>query len=126
MWEGIRKVEHFYDRLDLMPGAEKLFNLLREKYGDKCEILTGIPKPKRGIIGAGEDKVKWVRRLLSEDIRVNVVLRDEKLLYCTGPDCVLIDDREKSIRKWREKGGTGILHVCAEDTIAELKRLGIL
>ena len=67
----IKKVDNFYDKLEFMPGAEKMFRTIYEKYGDKCEILTGIPKPKRGILTAGEDKIKWAHRLLSEDIVVN-------------------------------------------------------
>ena len=31
---------------------------------------------------AGEDKTKWVRRLLSEDIPVNIVFKEEKKNYC--------------------------------------------
>lgn len=32
-----------------MPGAKEMFDAVYGKYGDRCEILTGIPKPKRGI-----------------------------------------------------------------------------
>jgi len=56
MWEAIRKIDHFYDRLDLMPGAKEMFDLLYVKYGDKCEILTGIPRKDRGIDTAAEDR----------------------------------------------------------------------
>lgn len=49
-----------------------------------------------------------------------------KQLFCTGAGSILIDDREKTIREWREAGGTGILHVSAEKTRTELKRLGVL
>ena len=50
MWRRIKQHEHFYDELELMPGAKEMFDAIYEKYGDKCEILTGIPKAKRGII----------------------------------------------------------------------------
>ena len=42
MWEAIRKAGNFYDRLELMPGAKEMFDAVYGKYGDKCEILTGI------------------------------------------------------------------------------------
>ena len=126
MWEAIRKVDHFYGRLKLMPGAKEMFDLLYGKYGDRCEILTGIPKPKRGIAEAGEDKTAWVKRLLSDRIRVNIVYREEKPRFCRGRESVLIDDREGNIREWEEMGGTGILHVSAEKTLAELKRAKLL
>ena len=68
MWEAIKNSANFYDHLELMPGAKEMFDALYEKYGDKVEILTGIPKPKRGIVTSGEDKTKWTHRLLSPDI----------------------------------------------------------
>ena len=126
MWEAIRKVGNFYDCLGFMPGAKEMFDTVYNKYGDKCEILTGIPKPKRGIVSAGDDKKAWVKRLLSKDIMVNIVYREEKPKYCTGKDCVLIDDFEKNIKEWEAIGGTGILNKSADETMAELKKLNII
>ena len=88
--------------------------------------LTGIPKPKRGIETAGEDKTTWMHRLLVKDIKMNIVFREEKPQYCTGPGCILIDDMERNIRDWNALGGTGILHITAEETIQKLKELGVL
>ena len=126
MWRRIKNVEHFYDKLDLMPGAKELFDAVYNKYGDKCEILTGIPKPHRGIKDAGEDKEKWVHRLLAPEIEVNVCLRAEKIQKCNGKDCILIDDMEKNIKEWTEEGGTGIQNLDAASTMKKLKEMGIL
>ena len=126
MWIAIKKVEHFYGKLHLIPGAEDMFHLIFGRYGKQCEILTGIPLPKRGIADAKQDKIDWVQRKLAKDIKVNVVYRKEKLLYCTGKESILIDDREKSIKEWEQAGGTGILHINAENTIAVLKEKGLL
>ena len=127
MWAAIRAVGHFYDKLELMPGAREMFSRIWEKYGKgQCEILTGIPKAKRGITTAGDDKIHWMRRLLSEEITVNIVYREEKPQFCNGKDCILIDDRESNIREWAEMGGTGILHESSEKTLAELERMTLL
>lgn len=126
MWEAIRNTDHFYDRLELIPGMKELYGLLREKYGSRCEILTGVPREERGIVTAEQDKRNWTRRMLSEEVKVNAVCRKHKKQFCTGPESVLIDDREKTIREWRELGGTGILFVSAEETTKELKKLGLL
>jgi len=40
-------------------------------------------------------------------------------------NAILIDDRKSNIDEWRSKGGIGILHVSAEDTIKQLKELGL-
>ena len=106
--------------------AKAMFDAVYSKYGDKCEILTGIPKPRRGIVNATPDKKLWVKRLLSGDIVVNIVFREEKPKFCTGKNCILIDDMEKNIKEWNGMGGTGILNVNAEDTMNRLKELGIL
>lgn len=116
MWEEIKKIDNFYDKLEPLPGSVEMFQKIYAKYGDKCEILTGIPKPRRGITTAGEDKIAWVRRLLSKDIKVNIVYRAEKKNYCKGENYILIDDLDKNILEWKECGGTGILHTDAAKT----------
>ena len=78
------------------------------------------------ITAAGEDKTNWVRRLLSKDIKVNIVYREEKPRYCSGTNCILIDESQENINDWIRFGGTGILHKSAEETIAKLKELGVL
>ena len=40
LWDAVRKVDHFYDKLELMDHAKELFDLVYNKYHDKCEILT--------------------------------------------------------------------------------------
>jgi len=79
MFEQIRNVPHFYDHLETLPGAVELFLKVWKQYGDDYQILTGIPKPWRGIVTAEEDKHSWVRRLISPDVIVNVVLRKDKI-----------------------------------------------
>ncbi|MDO4961798.1 MAG: hypothetical protein Q4E57_08115 [Eubacteriales bacterium] len=120
-WDGIRKVPHFYDRLELMPGAKEMFDEIYGLYGDKCEILTGIPKPHQRIEHAAEDKIAWAHRLLSENVVVHTVLKEEKKNFVTGPDCVLIDDHQPNIDDWVRSGGTGILFTDAEAALAELR-----
>ncbi len=126
MWERIGKISHFYDKLELMPGAKEMFDAVYGKYGPRCEILTGIPKERRGIATAGEDKISWTRRMLSPDVRVNIVYREQKPAYCTGKDCILIDDLESNIRDWEKTGGTGILFRSAEQTLTEMREKGLL
>ena len=118
MWEEVRKVDHFYLYLDPIYGAIEMIDELINKYGDKCEILTAVPKEKRGIIHAEEDKRNWVRNYIGEDIVVNIVHDwSEKLPFCTGEDCILIDDRPENIDGWMEAGGRGILFRNYRDTL---------
>ena len=57
MWEAVRRVDHFYLKLDLMPGAKEFFDRVWNKYDGRVEILSGIPKPHRHIQWATEDKI---------------------------------------------------------------------
>ena len=120
MWEKIREVGHFYDKLEPMPGAVEMFRKVYDLFGAKCEILTGIPKPERGIVTSAEDKVAWTRRILSDNVKVNTVARKDKKLFCTGPDSILVDDLEKNITEWKAAGGTGILFRNAEQAMEEI------
>ncbi len=126
MWAHVKEVPHFYDKLELMPGAKEMFDLLYKKYGDKCEILTGIPNERRGLKNVAEDKIKWMRRLLSEDIVINTVRKTDKKDYVKGGGYILIDDLEPTVETWNALGGTGILHTSAAETLEILKNLGII
>ncbi|MGN0363403.1 MAG: hypothetical protein ACI4ET_11240 [Bilifractor sp.] len=117
LWTAVAKVDHFYDRLEPKAGAVGMFQALYRKFGNKCEILTGISKPHRHILNAGEDKTNWVHRLLGPDVKVHIVYREEKPDYCKGKDDILIDDYPKNIREWKEIGGTGILFESPEKTL---------
>jgi hypothetical protein len=123
MWAAVKDVGHFYDKLEPMPGTVEMFHILYEKYGEKCEILSGIPKPHRGIVTSKEDKTAWAHRLLSDRLVVNIVYREEKKNYVTGPGCILIDDLQKNIKEWNEAGGTGILYTGAEDVLKRIADL---
>lgn len=120
-WQKIAGVPHFYDKLKLMPGAKEMFDLLYNNY--HVEILTGIPKPKRGIVTAGEDKTNWSHRELNPDVKVNICYKEDKYQFCTGLNCILIDDTQANIDAWVATGGTGILYTNPEDVIEQLKML---
>ena len=75
LWFAISQVDHYYDRLEMIPGADTMLRTFMEEYGDRCEILTGIPKPRRNVKNAGEDKEIWMRRYFGSQIKVNIVYR---------------------------------------------------
>lgn len=107
MYGQLSKIPHFFYTLPPIAGTVQLFMQLKTQY--HCEILTAIPKPKWGFVGAAEDKCAWVVNYLGADVKVNVVTREEKLKFCKGKDCVLIDDMKINVDAWNAAGGTGIL-----------------
>ena len=126
MFAAIAATPHFYLKLEPVDGMLDILKELISEYGNKVEILTGIPKPERNVVTAAEDKVEWVRKLVSDDIMVNTVLRREKMQFAKGPETILVDDMKKNIDEWKEAGGTGIRFTGAEDlrrTLGEMKIL---
>lgn len=115
MWEKIKEVEHFYYKLKPIPGMVEFVKNTFEKYGDDCQILTGIPKPRRGVLHADEDKRRWIAEYISPTIKVNVCFKEEKKNFVDGPGCVLVDDLQANIDDWKTAGGIGILFKNIED-----------
>lgn len=64
--------------------------------------------------------------LKEENVKVNTVYKEDKKFFCTGKECVLIDDTEKNIEEWESFGGTGVLFTTVNDAIEKLKELGVL
>lgn len=126
LFAAMREVDHFYRLLEPLAGAVELFHAVHDRYGSKCEILTGVPKPWRGIENAKEDKIEWAHRMLSPEVVVHTPIRKDKILYCLGPNSLLIDDFVVNIKEWEKAGGTGILHRNPEATMRRLKNLGII
>ena len=123
VFDAIRNADHFYKNLKLVPGAKSLFAMLFDIYGDKCEILTGVPKPERNIPEAIDDKLAWVKENLSKKVVVHTVRRADKKNYCKGPGFILVDDYEKNISEWESMGGTGILFKNTEQAMEEIIKL---
>ena len=65
----------------------------------------------------------WVKKYLP-GTKLILASAEKKQNY-SGKDKILIDDRPDNIEQWRARGGKGILHVNAQDTINQLQNLGL-
>lgn len=115
---GDRGLE-FWSNMPWMSDGKKLWRYLRDCPSD-VTILSAPSTRDRSISVKG--KLLWCRNHLSPDL--NVILEDDKYKY-SGYGRILIDDLEKNIIPWEQRGGIGILHTSANDTIHKLKKLGI-
>lgn len=116
-WEPIAKAgAAFWIKLKWMPDGKQLWNYIK-KYNP--ELLSAPSREESSRLG----KRVWVKRELPG---VKLILRsaDRKQEFA-NPNVILIDDREKNIKQWEAAGGVGILHTSAEDTIKQLKQLGL-
>lgn len=116
MWKALARETNFFGTLDWMSDGKVLWDHI-SKY--EPTILTGIPFGS----WAPKQKREWCYHHLGA-YNVITCWSKEKHLH-SGEGCILIDDRIKAKAPWEEKGGIFILHVTAEDSIRQLKELGI-
>lgn len=118
MWKEIKRTPNWF--LGLKPKKDywELWDWLQGKYD--ITILTALPRymPQE----ADADKREWVRKYLSNTVRVTTCFGIEKQDYAMGYN-ILIDDSGRNIGQWINQGGIGILHRDAKTTIEILKEL---
>ena len=112
------KGKDFFLRLPKTRDADRLWQFLK---GNDLQILTAVPMTNREE--ATKNKVQWVKRNLSKNVKTITTTRRGKKKFA-GPDNILIDDHKKNITDWEGAGGIGILHTSTSKTIKELKKLG--
>jgi hypothetical protein len=121
--------KHYWANLDWQPGGKELWDYIKEY---NPYILTApsvnfdLPYDQRYNREYNESmqgKLEWVQRLSNmRKIYFASAVNKPKL---AGSNKILIDDRKDTIDSWNANGGIGILHTSAENTIKQLKELGL-
>jgi hypothetical protein len=103
-----------------MPEGKALWAYIKQY---KPTLLTAPSYHNSSI----EGKTAWVEDYLNtEKIKVPIIFKQaDKKADLSGPNKILIDDREDTIMSWKAKNGIGILYKNTEQVINELKQLGI-
>ena len=107
----------FWAGMPWMPEGEELYKYLK-KY--KPSILTSPSREESSRIGKG----LWVKRNMS-GIPVKFGYGANGKAKFSGPNKILIDDREDNISAWKAAGGIGILFKNTEQVKNELSKLGL-
>jgi hypothetical protein len=116
-WEPIHKAgAAFWIKLKWMSDGKELWNYI-EQY--KPTLLSAPSQEESSKIG----KRVWRKNTLP-DTKMILTPARFKQKY-SGENNILIDDREDNIQQWKDKGGIGILHTSTENTIKQLKDLGL-
>jgi len=115
LWNIVMSDKDFFLSLELMPGAEHLWQYCKQY---NPTFLTGAPPGDR----AKEQKKLWVEQKFGAEWRTIVVPKKDKQLY-SGPLKVLVDDTQINIDQWKQAGGIGVYHKDVWDTIAQLEDL---
>ena len=109
--------DKIFEKLDFMSDAQELLNHVSHLKNVNIEILTsmGTHDPFQGN-AAKQQKLIWLEKH-NIPYKANFVRnKTEKSLYAT-PTSILIDDSPGCISPFIAKGGHGILHHKASETI---------
>lgn len=104
--------EKFWAQMEWMPDGHELWDFIKKFKPTVLTAPTRHPSSKAG-------KKVWLRRELPG---VPYIIDSDKEQYAKD-GYILIDDREKNIKKWEEAGGIGILHKDADSSIKKLKKI---
>jgi hypothetical protein len=117
-WDAIGKegVE-YWSKMPWMDDGKQLWDYIAKYNPTMLSAPSWDPASKIG-------KREWVKENLTPDTKVILVNKKDKQLYA-GENKILIDDRTDNISDWKNAGGIGILHKTANQTINELKKLGL-
>ena len=106
----------YWSNLEWMPDGQELWNYIKSY---NPYVLTAPSRDPGSKLG----KKEWVQRL---DNMKNIYFRSAAFKSdFSGRNRILIDDRADTIEKWNKAGGIGILHTSAQNTIKQLKKLGL-
>ena len=106
----------FWVGMPWMEDGKDYWNYIKDY---NVELLSSPSRSETSRLG----KRLWVRNNLP-GIKLTLAQAYNKKNYAE-PNHILIDDRKSNIEQWKEAGGIGILHTSANDTINQLKALGL-
>jgi len=109
-----------FEDLEFMPDAQELLNYVSKLDGIKVEMLTsmGTFDSHQGN-EAKSQKITWLNKH-NIPYKPNFVRSKEEKSQYAHDHAILIDDSIGCIRPFNEKGGHGILHTTAQDSIQQL------
>ena len=121
--EGNNKIK-FWVGIPVMDGAKQLVDFAKNY---DYELLTAPSNKKQSLIG----KSVWVKKHIGDifPTKPKVNFKKAKNKHLIKPELtkydILVDDRASTIDNWNNAGGTGILYKNINQTLSDLKKLGL-
>lgn len=109
----INSVPNWYAKLSWMSGGKDLFTFVNKNFYT-IKILT---TPFDSVKTCKQDKIDWIKREIGN---LEVIFSSHKEDYANSKS-ILIDDMDYNVEPFVGKGGVGILHVNAKDSIKKLQ-----
>jgi 5'(3')-deoxyribonucleotidase len=113
----------FYISLDLMPQAKEMLVKSKELTGKKPNILTSPTGNENDPNNpAVKEKREWVEMNFGNLVN-HIEITSNKGRVVESEKDILIDDREKYVKKFTDAGGTAILFKNPEQAMIELENI---
>ena len=116
-WDTLYGTPEFFFSLEPMPDAYELVDAVKHL---NPIILTGRPRGEWSV----DQKLRW-RDKYFPNLEM-IVCRSRDKIKHAKPGDVIVDDWEKWRHLWVNGGGIWILHTSAQNSIRDLRELGIL
>ena len=113
--EGNYSEKQYWAELEWMSDGKTLWQYVKQY---NPTLLTAPPNSQ-----SEAGKKQWVSKRLGSAPIIFKQARDKP--QYSKKDAILIDDRASTVDGWNAKGGIGILHTSASNTIRQLKKLGL-
>lgn len=125
LWAAIEKhgKSKFFSELPWMPGSQEMWKFITDNFL-KVKILSALGKSDKIDRQTTQGKLAWLRHNIPSLQLDDIILVENKhrKRHYSKPGDIIIDDTAVVIQEWIKKGGIGIFHKSANDTIAQLKR----
>jgi len=121
-WSEIYSTQNFFTRLPKMHDADILVESVRHL---NPIILTGTPRQGEDM-WATKQKLAW-RDIHFPDLHmITCESKDKFLHHVPNKHNVIVDDWPQHKQVWEDNGGTFIVHTSAEDSLRQLRELGVI
>ena len=118
-WEKVRQHGSFWETIPWKGDGKVLWNYIKKH---DVRILSAYSSSDPNCMAG---KRKWLSKNVSiSNAKIHLVTRSQKQIY-SKKNTILIDDYIRNIKEFNAKGGIGIRHKTASQTISELKKLGL-
>ena len=113
----------FFSELEWMAGGKELWQFITNNFL-KAKILSALGKSDKIDKQTTQGKLTWIRHNIPSLQMNDIILVDNKhkKRHYSKPGDIIIDDTPIVVQEWVQKGGIGILHKTASNTIAELNQ----
>lgn len=112
----------FFSELQWMAGGKELWEYVTSNFL-RVKILSALGKSDKIDRQTTHGKTAWLRHNIPSLRESDIILVENKhrKRHYSKPGDIIIDDTPVVIQEWDKKGGIGILHKTASESIGRLK-----